>query len=58
MSNFTARDRDRADVDLTAASSGRRATVRRWAWLGLVAQAVFVGHGRADVRDGRRAPER
>ncbi|MFI5897491.1 DUF998 domain-containing protein [Actinoplanes sp. NPDC051513] len=38
----SARDLDGADIDLTAASSGRRAAVRRWAWLGLVAQAVFV----------------
>ena len=38
----SARDLDRADADLTAVSSRRRAAVRRWAWLGLVAQAVFV----------------
>ena len=38
----SARDLDRADVDLTAVSARRRATVRRWAWLGLVAQAIFV----------------
>jgi hypothetical membrane protein len=38
----SARDLERAAADRTAASSGRRAGVRRWAWLGLVAQAVFV----------------
>ncbi|WP_297601357.1 DUF998 domain-containing protein [Mycobacterium sp.] len=38
----SARDLHKADVDLTAASSRRRAIVRRWAWLGLAAQAVFV----------------
>jgi uncharacterized protein DUF998 len=38
----SARDLHGADVDLTAASSGRRAGVRLWAWLGLVAQAVFI----------------
>jgi hypothetical protein len=41
MSTAAPRDLDRADVDLTAASPGRGATVRRWAWLGLIAQAVF-----------------
>lgn len=41
MSTSSARDLDRSDVDLGAARSGH-ATVRRWAWLGLVAQAVFV----------------
>jgi hypothetical membrane protein len=38
----SARDLERVDVDLTAASSRSRAIVRRWAWLGLIAQAVFV----------------
>ncbi len=42
MSNSTARELGRAGVDLAVGSSGRRAAVRRWAWLGLVAQAVFV----------------
>ena len=42
MSTAAARDLERADVDLTTASSRKRATVRRWAWLGLVAQVVFV----------------
>ncbi|HET8931570.1 MAG TPA: DUF998 domain-containing protein [Acidimicrobiales bacterium] len=42
MNNSAVRELDRAHVDLTVASSGRRAAVRRWAWLGLVAQAVFV----------------
>jgi len=35
-------DLDGADIHLTAVSSGSRAAVRRWAWLGLAAQAVFV----------------
>lgn len=42
MSNSNVRNVDRADVGSTAGSSGGRAAVRRWAWLGLAAQAVFV----------------
>ena len=42
MSNPDARNLDTADVGPTAGSSRRRAAVRRWAWLGLVAQVVFV----------------
>lgn len=42
MSNSAARELGRADVRLTARSSGRRAAVRRWAWLALVTQVVFV----------------
>jgi len=42
MSNSNTRTLDIAAVGLMAGSSGRRAAVRRWAWLGLVAQAVFV----------------
>lgn len=42
MNNSSAQDLDRADVGLTAASSGMRPAVRRWAWFALVAQAVFV----------------
>ena len=42
MSISPARNLDGAGVGLRAASAGRRVAVRRWAWLGLVAQVVFV----------------
>jgi hypothetical membrane protein len=42
MSNSRVRNVGRSAVGATVASSAGRAAVRRWAWLGLIAQAVFV----------------
>ncbi|MEO7125994.1 MAG: DUF998 domain-containing protein [Nakamurella sp.] len=42
MRDLSAPNLDRANASLAAASSGGWAAARRWAWLALAAQAVFV----------------